>query len=299
MRDKTILEKIGISDGVVKEWKKRGLKITYPMRPKKKFFKSHDGKLFTETADNFVIPLTEKETKLYIRYPRKFKQDFLLKNIRIYAQFYDFLFSLILNKKVEKLEPRKRVIAFLSLLYLFQLTMDHHYYHFDRYLVYQDYPKTPVGYWWKKLKDFYFQVYKRKFSGKKPPENFLKLLAGDRKILYEFQKSLSKKKFKELRETLKAIKIFENTQQDEAKVAFDLKTGENIAIRTGFPMWNKLYSAIKQSPDVIKKEYFSKVKKIMEGNPIFGTRKLLISSGLKCFDKEIFNQFEKEIKRWL
>jgi len=37
MKDKTILEKIGITQKLVKNWRKRNLKITYPMKARAKF----------------------------------------------------------------------------------------------------------------------------------------------------------------------------------------------------------------------------------------------------------------------
>ncbi len=138
MKDKTILAKIGISDEIVKKWKKKGLKITYPMKPNKKFFKSDDGKLFVETADRFVVPLSRREIDIYTKSPYRFRKDFL-ENIKIYRDFYKFL--VIYRERIKDLKTyHEKASALLSLSYLFQLVMDHHYYHFDRYLVYENYP---------------------------------------------------------------------------------------------------------------------------------------------------------------
>ena len=61
LQNKTILERIGISQRAVNKWKKSGLKVTYPIRKRRKFFKSADGKAFVEAGDKFVPPLTKRE----------------------------------------------------------------------------------------------------------------------------------------------------------------------------------------------------------------------------------------------
>ena len=50
LQNKTILERIGISQRAVNKWKKSGLKVTYPIRKRRKFFarkgnlkKNHSG----------------------------------------------------------------------------------------------------------------------------------------------------------------------------------------------------------------------------------------------------------------
>ena len=80
-KNKTILEKIGIRDEIVKKWKKKGLKITYQTRVRTRFLKSDDGEIFIENGDKFVPPLSKEETRIYKRHPEKFRDDFL-KNVR-------------------------------------------------------------------------------------------------------------------------------------------------------------------------------------------------------------------------
>lgn len=295
-KNKTVLEKIGISDKLVKEWRTRGLKITYPVRQNPYYFKSADGKVFIENADKFVPLLTKKETKLYIKYPDRFKKDFF-ENAKLYKKFVNFIYKVLRN--IERLKEKERVAALLSLMYLFQRAMDYHYFHWDRYLVYEDYPQTPVGYWFEKLRILYIKATGERISKLKPSENFLKLLSGNKEILKNCEGNLNPKDSSELKRALKSIKIFEDIQQKEIEFFVNFKTKENIFIRTGFDIWNKLLEKIKKHPGLVKKKEISKIKKIMSHHPIVGIRKTILVPNLKCFDKEIFYQFREEISRWL
>jgi len=296
MRDNTVLEKIGITDEMVKKWKKKGLKITYPIKQNPHWFKSADGEVFIENADKFAPLFTNKETKLYIRDPEKFRKDFQ-KNLRFFRKFCDFVYER--QKLVDKLKGEDKIAGLLSLIYLFQRAMDYHYYHWDRHIVYEDYPQTPAGYWWKKLRDLYTKVTKKKVSKDRLPEDFLKLIARDEEILKEFQKNLSKNDFFQLKKTLNAIKIFEDAQQKEIKMLMDYKRKTDVLKGTGFPMLEKFWRETKRNPNLVKKDCRKKIRKIGKLHPIIGARRILLAPALKCFDKEIFSQFEKELKRWL
>lgn len=289
----TVLEKIGISNKIVKEWKRKGLKITYPVRARAHFFKSEDGEVFIENGDKFVPPLTKKETSIYKKNPEKFRED-ILKNARFYIKFCDFIFSY--QKHLQNLKAKEKITALLSLLYLFQRAMDYHHYHWDRYLVYQNYPSTPVGYWWKKLKDLYTKATGEKVLKNKPTLGFLNLLTENKEILGKIKNNLSEKDFLKLKSALTAIKIFEDAQQRDGEIIIDFKTKENIFIRTAFPMWTGLYKEIKKHPELTKKR--DKIKKILNLHPIIAIRKIMLLKVLGYFDEEVFLQFEKEIKRW-
>jgi hypothetical protein len=293
-KNNTILEKIGISNKKVKKWKSAGLKISYPMKARSRFLKSADG-VFVYAADKFFPPLSAREIKEYTKNPEKFRQDFF-KNLRFYTRFYKFLYSLI--KKTEKLEIKEKIAALLSLSYLFQSAMDHHYYHFDRYLAYENYPQTPLGYWWKKLKDLFAKATGEKVSKANPQEDFLKLLSVDKEILDNFMKKLSNNEFAELKNTLKKIKFFEKTQEIEAKLLYGTHLKESKLLKTGFTIWEKISEIVKNHLYLLNKKDSSKLKKIIEENPIVGTRKLLFI-GLKYFNSEILTKFETEITRWV
>lgn len=292
--NKTILEKIGVSNKKVRKWKLAGLRISYPMKARSRFLKSADG-FFVYAADKFFPPLSEKERREYTKNPEKFRKD-LFKNLRFYTKFYEFLYRLI--KKAEKLENKEETAALFSLLFLFQSAMDHHYYHFDRYLAYENYPQTPVGYWWAKLKNLYTKATGNKVSKSKPQEDFLKLLSLDQEILGEFKENLSRKESLELKNVLRKIKVFERTQEEEAALLYGTHLKESKLLETAFTIWGKLSEIVKTSPDLIKKQDFQKLREIMVSHPIVGIRKLLYA-GLSYFSCEIFTEFKKEIKRWL
>lgn len=294
--NKTILEKIGITSLVVKNWKTKGINITYPMRARKNYLKSQDGVVFVESADKYVPPLTKEETRLYTEHPENFRDDFI-RNVTLYFQFHTFLFDKSqLIRKLKK--PEEKLSSALSLMYLFLSAMDHHYYHFDRYLVYEDYPHTPVGYWWARLKKYYTQVFNEKVLKAQPTENFLKLLSEDSKILNQFKKKLAKNEYKEFLSTLKSIKIFEDTQEKEIKIISGYPAKEDLLLKTGFSIWNQICDLIKSNSATVQKKSYAKIAELIDGHPIISTRILLLPSKLKTFKNEVFSEFIKEIKRW-
>ena len=288
-----IFNKIGITDSVVQSWLKKGLKITYPMLKNEKYYESEDGFAFIENGDKYVIPLSKKEIVLYTKYPKIFKKVFL-KNVKLYVIFINWLYKF--RPKTINLEVKERFTVLLLILYLFQRGMDHHYYHFDRYLAYQNYPDTPVGFWWDKLK----KMCKELSVKKKGDENIilLHLLSNDSesKNLKSF---LNHKQQTELVEILKNIKIFEDAQENEIKFVTDFKAKENIFFRTAIPIWNDLTELLKKYPELIKLEYKSKISEITEGHPLIIIRLILSPEGLNYFHTEIFKIFEKEIKKWI
>jgi hypothetical protein len=292
-RNETVLEKIGISNSKVNLWKSRGLKISYPMKVNSKFFKSKDG-FFVYAADKFFFQLSKEEIKNYTKNPLKFRKDFL-RNLKFYTKFYEYLYSLM--DKTEKLESKDKTVALLSLLYLFQSAMDHHYYHYDRYLAYEDYPKTPVGYWWNRLKKLYIKATKEKISKTNSSKDFLKLLSLDEEVLKKIKKKLPKTDFSELNRTLETIRLFEKTQEDEAAILYGTQYKESKLLDTGITLWNKVCEMLKKYPLLVN-DHASNMRKIIESHPIVGIRKLLYE-GIKYFDKDVVSRFENEIKRWL
>ncbi len=291
---KTVLEKIGVIDRVVQSWIKKGLKITYPMIKNKKYYLSEDGFAFVENGDKYVIPLSKKEIVLYTKHPEIFKKVFL-KNVKLYIIFINWLYKL--RPKTIDLEVKERFTALLLILYLFQRGMDHHYYHFDRYLVYQNYPETPVGFWWKNLKEICQKIsWQKKLD---PNIVFLKLLTKDERTPREYKDSLTTFEFNQLLITLKNIRIFEDSQEAEVELITDYKKKENIFFRTAIPIWNDLMELLKKYPELIKLEYKSKIPEITEGHPLIVIRLILSPEGLNYFQPEILKMFEKEIKKWV
>jgi len=283
--NKTILQKIEITDTVVHSWLKKGVKISYPMLQNKKYYRSEDGFAFVENGDKYVIPLSKKEIDAYTKSPLIFKNNFF-RNLRLYVKFIDWLHFTRL--KTESLEPKEKFVSLLLILYLFQRGMDYHYYHFDRYLVYQNYPDTPVGFWWQRLKKLC----------KNETVKMLHLLADDiesKKII----QSLDKKEQREINKILINIKIFEAAQQMEIKMVTDFASKENRLFRTAIPIWNNLMDLLKKYPNLLKSEFQNKLPEITEGHPLIMTRVILSPNGLNYFQPHISKIFEDEIKRWI
>lgn len=297
MKIKTILAKIGISDNDVLRWKKEGIKITFPMRKNKKFYKSDDGIIFIEGADKYVIPLSEIEVSQYIKNPGKFKEDFL-KNLKLYKQFCLYLQKYI--PRLDLCDHFSKSLALLSIFYLFQVGMDHHYYHFDRYLVYENYPQTPVGFWWAKAKDLYLKILGRNKMTNALQLGFLDLLSDkNQSIASQLRKKADKKNFYELQEALKKIKIFEAAQKEEIELCADHKNKQIIFFQIGLPIWSGLQKSIVKA-GIVKMNYLEKVKEILNGHPINGVRYLLDQVNLnKYFTDNLKQELEAEIKRWI
>ncbi|MDO8609444.1 MAG: hypothetical protein Q7R95_02765 [bacterium] len=290
----TILNKIGISDAIVEKWLKNRLKISYPMLKNNKYYESEDGFAFVENGDKYVIPLTLKEITLYTKNPEIFKKYFL-ENVKFYISFINWLHKI--QPKTQLLEAIDKFTSLLSILYLFQRAMDHHYFHFDRYLVYQNYPDTPVGFWWQIMKEI-CQIVARK--EKTDPEIlFLKLLTEDIQFLLQYKKILTTLEFDQLLKALKNIHIFEDAQEAEVELITDKTRKENILFHTAIPIWNDLMKLLKKYPELIKQEYKSKIPEIIEGHPLIVTRLILSPEGLNYFQSDIFEMFEEEIKRWI
>jgi hypothetical protein len=102
----------------------------------------------------------------------------------------------------------------------------------------------------------------------------------------------------ELNNVLKIIKMFEKTQEDEARMLYGTFNNESKLFDTGLKIWSKLCGCIKNHPNFIDGEYTSNIREIMKLHPIIGIRKIL-SEGLGYFNKDIVYKFEEEIKRWL
>lgn len=289
----TVLQKIGVTDGKVRYWLKAGLKITYPMQKNKKYYTSEDGYAFVENGDKYVIPLSQKEINSYTDSPELFKTDFL-KNLKLYVRFINWLHAL--RPKTSLLEPTKQFTSLLLILYLFQRGMDHHYYHFDRYLVYQNYPDTPVGFWWNRLKKINERISAKTNVDKN--NILLHLLSNDNESK-KLKKTLNRKDLLELTTILKNIRIFENIQEVEVEKITDFKTKEDRLFRTAMPIWEGLTNLLKRYPSLLKSNFQNKSIEIIEGHPLVMIRLILSPEGLNFFQTDVLKMFESEIKRWL
>ncbi len=290
----TILERIGVFQKEVNKWRRMGLKISYPMKKLQHYYLSEDGEAFVENGDKYVIPLSKREKSLYTNHPEVFTKDFL-KNVRLYVRFMNWIHRL--QSRAVLLETKEKFTSLLVLLYLFQRAMDHHYYHFDRYLAYQNYPDTPVGFWWDQLKNFS----QRLSHVMHQDENivFLNLLGRNKKTIAVCKNFLSQISFTDLLTVLRNIKIFEEAQEKEVKAIVDTKSQENILFRTAIPIWSALMDILKDYPELIKPQFRSRLPSIREGNPLIMIREILSPEGLNYFESSITELFAKEVMRWV
>lgn len=272
-----------MDDSDVRAWKKKGIQASYPMQKNATYFESEDGTAFVENGDKYVIPLSKKEIALYIKSPATFVKDFS-KNLDLFVNFIDWLHELPLPPRT--LTPEERCVGLLLNLYLFQRAMDHHYYHFDRYLVYQNYSQTPVGFWWKKLK---------RLCGK---AMLIHALSDDKEYKV-FYKSLDSKKASELKTTLQNIHIFEKAQEMEVNKITDFNKKEDRLFRTAMPFWEGILSLLKEHPELLRKEFQGKTVEVTEGHPLIMIRLILSPEGLGFFQTKILEKLESKIKKWL
>lgn len=291
--NKTILLKVGVSDSTVEGWLKKGLRITYPMVKNDHYYKSEDGVPFIENGDKYLIPLSREELNVYTNNPENFRKDFLT-NCRFYVTFVNWIYQL--TPKTNSLRDQDKFASLLVLLYLFQRSMDYHYYHFDRYLAYQNYPNTPVGYWWSKLKFFADKM--AKINNIDSNEVFLKLLSNDQTLIRQNDTIFSKSGYSKLQVTLQNIKIFEEAQEAEVKIVTDIHARENIFFRTAIPLWSAIVQLLKKNNDLMKPQYHSKISTIIEGHPLVMTRVILSPVGLSYFQPGITELVTKEVMRW-
>lgn len=279
---------------MVEDWLKKGLRITYPMTKNVHYYTSEDGMPFIENGDKYLIPLSKKEMLKYTNNPESFKKDFLT-SCQFYITFVNWIYQL--TPKINTVNYRDKFTSHLILLYLFQSSMDYHYFHFDRYLAYQNYSDTPVGSWWHKLKTLAHEIAKKDKVDNN--EVFLKLLVHDKALLQRSETNLSKKDYRDLKETLHNIKIFEQAQEEEVKIITDMHTRENLFFRTAIPLWLVIVQLLKKNNDLVKPQYRRKISTITRGHPLIMTRAILSPQGLIYFQSSITRQFTKEVMRWM
>ncbi len=159
MNKKYILEKLGIFDDIIYLFNKRGLVVPESISPVSNPLRSPSEEWFYSIADRYTPPLDEIEREVFNECPH-------LLVIKIYDSvnlLYDL--SIILHKAlddIEKLNTEEKIVALLSLMYIFHGCLDNNYLKYDRHLEYLNYDISPVGYWWKKLKNILSNALKDK-----------------------------------------------------------------------------------------------------------------------------------------
>ncbi|MBU0619248.1 hypothetical protein KKD62_03370 [Patescibacteria group bacterium] len=245
--------------------------------------------------DEFVPPLSAKQISLYIRKPEKYRQA-LLKNLKLYIKF-----CLELKKQVfriRKLPESSQLAALLVILFLFQSAMDHHYYHYDYPLDLENYSKSPLGWHYLRIKKIVTDmVVKIEFENPQQwiTEKALYLLSKKgAEVIQEFEPYLAKQVRKDLKDSYGAIMIYIKVQQEEEKLFYGKNKKGPIFI-TGCILWDALNKLISKTKGYYKNK--RKLIKILAGDPIYGTRKIIVDME-KLFSDQITEMVKTELNNW-
>jgi len=144
------LEKLGISDEVITFLKIKGLIVPHEIAPVKNPLKSPSEEWFYSIADCYTPALEDVERNIFYENPHLL----VLKIYDAVNLLYDV--SIILNKALDIINiidnDEEKLVATLTILWIFHGCLDNNYLKYDRHLEYLDYEISPVGYWWKKLR---------------------------------------------------------------------------------------------------------------------------------------------------
>lgn len=157
-----IFEKLKISDEIITFLKVKGLIIPSKIAQVEKPLKSPSEEWFYSIADCYTPPLDKDEREIFNENPH-------LLVLKIYDAiniFFDV--SIILNKGFDNLvlikSDDKKIVATLSILWIYHGCLDNNYLKYDRHLEYLDYEISPVGYWWKKLRKSVHKALENKYA---------------------------------------------------------------------------------------------------------------------------------------
>lgn len=180
----TILEYCGITDEIIRHIKKKGLIIPDKIKPVKEPLKSPSEEWFYSIADRFTPPLTEAEVEVYKNSPHLLCLD-ILKAVSLFIELSNVLYEALEKVKIN-LKNEEAIAAILSVLRIFHGCLDNNYLKYDRHLEYHEFEKSPVGYYWKKLKNICIKAARK--AEVMNPDNWaegkiLKLISGPRRML--------------------------------------------------------------------------------------------------------------------
>ena len=105
---------------------------------------------------------------------------------------------------------------------------------------------------------------------------------------------MNTKELLKLKDSNKALQIFIKTQQEE-QLLFVGTNRNSIILKTGFDIWGGLKQAFKD--DQISCLNVEELNKIFNGDPIFGTRKILVDIN-DYFVPKIIKEVNDEISLW-
>ncbi len=245
--------------------------------------------------DEFVPPLSHKEFRTHCNNPSRFRRDFLA-NIRLYRHFCTELIKQ--TRSLKKLPTEKRLATSLTLLFLFQSAMDYHYYRYDYLLDLEEYPKSPLGWHYLRLKHLVGEVGSAR--GKYPDEAWtneqLLVLLGKKAsvTIQELSKNLTKGQIKTLKDSYQAIQMFLRVQQEEEKLFYG-KNQKGPILTAGYAIWQSLQEAAFRLNTLGTKR--GQLLTILNGDPIYGTRYILIHRN-NLFPVRIVRRVQNNLRQW-
>jgi hypothetical protein len=153
-----------MSDEVITFLKIKGLIVPHEIVPAKNPLKSPSEEWFYSIADCYTPALEDAERNIFYENPH-------LLVLKIYDSvniIYDI--SIIVNKAFDKInlidDDEEKLVAILTILWIFHGCLDNNYLKYDRHLEYLNYGISPVGYWWER-----FRKLVRKALATKYPSN--------------------------------------------------------------------------------------------------------------------------------
>lgn len=166
MAESRVLEQCGISESLIRRSRRRGLFVpkTHERIPES-FMTSPSDDWVVEWADRFTPPLSTEEIHRYTEAPNRFYEDAVRS-----AKFMRKMSGVLLHAldKCEKLRPERALAAYLAVLRIYYAMFDFQIYKYDRHLEFHEYEESPVGYFWKQLKDVCLSAMKK--AGASDPE---------------------------------------------------------------------------------------------------------------------------------
>lgn len=313
----TVLEKCGITNKVINNLIQKGLFVPKKVKAVKKPIRSPSEKWFYQVADRFTPPLTKQEREFYIKNPNIFCKH-LIRGVKFLAKACELLHDA--SGKARELSPKEAITALLVIQRIFHAVLDYNHLKYDRHLEYHDYEKSPVGYYWKKLKRLCLLAAKNaKISNPQEfvNEKMLELISGygivikpskSKKIAnkaYKFTvRNLKNKQLtKELRSLVKIFRQFSLAQKKEGDIFYGGLPPRNIGVTEGgFRYWSHLKSLIENNPNLVKPKYRSRIDKWFKSEEmpqIIVAARRLIQFDADPFAHEIQSLYNEELKRWM
>ncbi len=123
--------------------------------------------------------------------------------------------------------------------------------------------------------------------------------SGRRRLLRQVRSALDVAKRDKLGVSLSAVRQFKRAQEIETFRFYGATPqGRSHVVDPGYDAWERLVAITSERPQVAKRRAEGKLRDILDGNPMVGTRKLLLSPRT-FFSSSVLEAYERELKRWV